>query len=164
MMIRIGSGFDVHAFGESQGKLKHEIMLGGINVLSDFPIIAHSDGDVLLHALADALLGSIGEGDIGIHFPPSDPQWRGVPSSIFVKKAMGMLADRGFSVINADVTIICEHPKISPYNDKIRESIAKLLNLVNLSDINVKSTTVEGLGAIGSKEGIAVHVVCLVGS
>ncbi|MFD0987208.1 bifunctional 2-C-methyl-D-erythritol 4-phosphate cytidylyltransferase/2-C-methyl-D-erythritol 2,4-cyclodiphosphate synthase [Methyloligella solikamskensis] len=147
--LRIGSGYDVHAFGEGNA-----VVLGGVSIPHDMALSGHSDADVVLHALTDALLGAIGDGDIGVHFPPSDQQWAGADSSVFIKDALRRVADRGGRILNADVTILCEAPKIGPHRDAMRGRIAELLAL-DVDRVGLKATTHEGLGAIGRGEGIA---------
>ncbi|ODA68443.1 Bifunctional enzyme IspD/IspF [Methyloligella halotolerans] len=147
--LRVGSGYDVHAFGDGDA-----VVLGGVSIPHDKALSGHSDADVVLHALTDALLGAIGDGDIGMHFPPSDAQWAGADSAVFITEALRRVTERGGRVINADVTILCEAPKIGPHRDAMRSRIAELLG-VTLDRIGVKATTQEGLGAIGRGEGIA---------
>jgi 2-C-methyl-D-erythritol 4-phosphate cytidylyltransferase/2-C-methyl-D-erythritol 2,4-cyclodiphosphate synthase len=151
-----GSGFDVHAFAAGE-----DLWLGGILVPHSKGLSGHSDADVVLHALTDALLGAIGAGDIGDHFPPSDPQWRGAASSRFVEHARAMIEARGGRIDHADVTIICEAPKIGPYKQAMRERIACLLRLP-ASRISIKATTTERLGFTGRSEGIAAQAIATV--
>ena len=153
---RIGHGFDVHAFGPGD-----HVMLGGVRVVSDRGLVAHSDGDVVLHALCDAMLGALALGDIGRHFPPSDPQWRGADSRTFLRHCNALLAQRGWRLGNADVTVVCERPKIGPHADAMREAIASDLG-VAVDAISIKATTTERMGFTGRGEGIAAHAVCLV--
>lgn len=153
--IRIGHGFDVHAFGPGD-----HVMLGGVRVRSERGVVAHSDGDVVLHALCDAMLGALALGDIGRHFPPSDPQWRDADSRAFLRHCNGLLAQRGWRVGNADVTVVCERPKIGPHADAMREAIARELG-VEADAISIKATTTERMGFTGRGEGIAAHAVCL---
>jgi len=154
--FRTGFGFDVHAFGPG-----NHVMLGGIKVPHDQGLIGHSDADVILHALTDALLGAIGAGDIGQHFPPTDPQWKGVESAQFIKHARDLLAARGGRVVNVDVTLIGERPKLSPLRDEIRTHIADILG-VDISRVSVKATTTERLGFTGREEGLAAQAVATV--
>ena len=147
--MRIGSGFDVHAFGPGD-----HVMLGGVRIAHTHGVLAHSDGDVLLHALCDALLGAAGLGDIGQHFPDSDPRWRGAASASFVRAAISLVGERGYVVANADLTLLAEAPRIGPHRDAIRRSIAELLQ-VESDAVNVKATTTEKLGFTGRGEGLA---------
>jgi 2-C-methyl-D-erythritol 2,4-cyclodiphosphate synthase len=153
--LRIGSGFDVHAFGPGEF-----IMLGGLRVPHTHGVIAHSDGDVVLHALCDALLGAAGLGDIGEHFANHDPQWRGADSAQFVARVLTMLAPEGLRIGNVDVTVLAERPKVAPYRQTMRERIAALLK-VDRRQVNVKATTTEGLGFLGRAEGIAAQATVL---
>jgi 2-C-methyl-D-erythritol 2,4-cyclodiphosphate synthase len=153
--MRIGNGFDVHAFGEGD-----YVTLGGVQIPYHRGLSAHSDGDVALHALCDALLGAIAEGDIGLHFPDSDPRWSGADSRIFLRHVTGMVHDRGFGVANADVTVIAQSPRLRPFIDDMRVNIATDLQ-IDSSQINVKATTTEGLGFSGRAEGIAAFAVVL---
>ena len=155
--MRIGQGFDVHAFAEGD-----HLMLGGVRVPHDRGVLAHSDGDVVLHALCDALLGALALGDIGRHFPPSDPQWRGADSRRFLRHCAGLLAARGWCVGNADITVICEAPKVGPHAEAMRGLIAADLG-VQVDAISVKATTCERLGFTGRGEGIAAQAICLIG-
>lgn len=153
---RTGMGFDVHAFAAGE-----ELWLGGLRIPHDRGLRGHSDADVLLHAITDALLGAIGAGDIGDHFPPSDPHWRGAASSIFIEHARGLVERRGGRIDHADVTIICEAPRIGPYRDAMRERIAALLRLPP-SRISIKATTTERLGFTGRGEGMAAQAIATV--
>lgn len=155
MNVRIGQGYDVHAFGEGD-----HVMLGGIRVPHDRGVLAHSDGDVVLHALCDAMLGALALGDIGAHFPPSDPRWKGAESRTFLRRCDGLLRERGWRVGNADVTVVCEQPKVGPHAPAMRALIAVELG-VGVDDISVKATTSERLGFTGRAEGIAALAVCL---
>lgn len=155
MNIRIGQGYDVHAYGEGD-----HVMLGGVRVAHERGVLAHSDGDVVLHALCDAMLGALALGDIGVHFPPSDAQWRGADSRAFVRHCDGLIRARGWRVGNADVTVVCERPKVGPHAAAMRESIARDLG-VDVDVISVKATTSEKLGFTGRAEGIAAMAVCL---
>lgn len=155
MNIRIGQGYDVHAFVEGD-----HVMLGGVRVPHDRGVTAHSDGDVVLHALCDAMLGALALGDIGTHFPPSDPRWKGADSRVFVRECNAMLRERGWRVGNADLTVVCEYPKVGPHARAMRELIAGELG-IDVDDVGVKATTSERLGFIGRSEGIAALAVCL---
>ena len=151
MNVRIGQGFDVHAFGDGD-----HVMLGGVRVPHERGVLAHSDGDVALHALCDAVLGAAALGDIGTHFPPSDPQWKGAASDRFLVYAAERVAARGGRIVNVDVTLICEQPKVKPHRQAMRERLAELLNLP-LDAVSVKATTSEGLGFTGRGEGLAAQ-------
>jgi 2-C-methyl-D-erythritol 2,4-cyclodiphosphate synthase len=153
--MRIGCGIDVHAFGRGDF-----IMLGGVRIGHTHGVVAHSDGDVVLHALCDALLGAAGLGDIGQHFPDTDPKWRGADSARFVAAARALLEERRLSVASADVTVIAQAPKIAPHRDAIRRRLAQLLG-VAAERVNIKATTTEGLGFLGRGEGIAAQAVVL---
>ena len=149
--VRVGSGFDVHRFGEGD-----KVTLCGVDVPHDQALAGHSDADVALHALTDAILGGIGEGDIGRHFPPSDPQWRGAASDIFVRDAVARVTHRGGAIAHADITIICEAPKIAPHADAMQARVASMLG-IDVSRVSIKATTTEGLGFAGRREGIAAQ-------
>jgi len=153
--MRIGSGFDVHAFGPGDW-----VMLGGVRIAHTHGVVAHSDGDVVLHALCDALLGAAGLGDIGQHFSDRDPKWRGADSARFVTAVLAMVRQRGLAVENADVTVIGEAPRIAPHRDAMRRRIAQLLGIEE-PRVNVKATTTEGVGALGRGEAIAAQAVVL---
>ncbi|MFT4179032.1 MAG: 2-C-methyl-D-erythritol 2,4-cyclodiphosphate synthase [Thermomonas sp.] len=153
--IRIGHGFDVHAFGEGD-----HVMLGGVRVPHTQGVEAHSDGDVVLHALCDAILGALALGDIGIHFPPSDDRWKGADSRTFVRHCEALIRERGWRVGNCDVTVICERPKVGPHALAMREAIAADLG-ISVEVVSVKATTSEKLGFTGRGEGIAAQAVCL---
>ena len=153
--MRIGSGFDVHAFTNGD-----HVMLGGVRIAHDKGVAAHSDGDVLLHALCDALLGALALGDIGTHFPPSDERWRGADSRVFLRHCAALVKGQGWRVGNADLTVICQAPKVGPHAQAIRESIAHELG-VEFEQVSVKATTTERLGFTGRGEGIAAQAVVL---
>ena len=153
--IRIGQGFDVHAFGEGD-----HVMLGGVRVAHDHGVQAHSDGDVVIHALCDAMLGALALGDIGKHFPPSDAQWKGADSRSFLRHCNVLLQERAWRVGNADVTVICERPTVGPHADAMRALLAEDLDIA-LEDISIKATTSEKLGFTGRGEGIAAQAVVL---
>ena len=155
MNIRIGHGFDVHAFGDGD-----HVMLGGVRVPHVRGIVAHSDGDVVLHALCDAMLGALALGDIGIHFPPSDARWKGADSRAFVRHCDALGRERGWRVGNCDITVVCEQPKVSPHAQAMREAIASDLG-IEPDAVSVKATTTETLGFTGRGEGIAAQAVCL---
>ncbi|MFC5570625.1 2-C-methyl-D-erythritol 2,4-cyclodiphosphate synthase [Lysobacter yangpyeongensis] len=155
MNIRIGQGFDVHAFGEGD-----HVVLGGVRIAHDRGVVAHSDGDVVIHALCDAMLGALALGDIGQHFPPGDPQWRGADSRAFLRRCNEMLAERGWKVGNADMTVICERPRVGPHAAAMRERITADLELAP-DAVSIKATTSEKLGFTGRGEGIAAQAVVL---
>jgi 2-C-methyl-D-erythritol 4-phosphate cytidylyltransferase/2-C-methyl-D-erythritol 2,4-cyclodiphosphate synthase len=156
MRVRTAQGYDVHRFAESE-----ELWLGGVRIHHDKGLSGHSDADVALHAITDALLGVIGAGDIGMHFPPSDPQWRGAASARFLEHAASLLAAQGGVIDFIDLTIICEAPKIGPHRDSIRASIAAILHLP-VARISVKATTTERLGFTGRGEGMAAQAIATV--
>jgi 2-C-methyl-D-erythritol 4-phosphate cytidylyltransferase/2-C-methyl-D-erythritol 2,4-cyclodiphosphate synthase len=155
-ITRVATGYDVHAFGPGDA-----VMLCGVGIPHPKKLIGHSDADVGLHALTDALLGAIAEGDIGVHFPPSDARWRGAPSELFLKHAAAKIKERGGTVVHVDVTLLCEAPHIGPYRDEMRARIAAMLDL-DLSRVSIKATTNEGLGFIGRGEGIAAFATATV--
>jgi 2-C-methyl-D-erythritol 4-phosphate cytidylyltransferase/2-C-methyl-D-erythritol 2,4-cyclodiphosphate synthase len=154
--IRCGNGFDVHRFGPG-----NQVMICGIAIAHDQGLEGHSDADVGLHALTDAILGAIGAGDIGQHFPPGDPRWRGADSSHFIARAAALVAERGGRLLSLDVTIICERPKIGPHRPAMIVRIAEILGL-DPSRVSVKATTTEGLGFTGRREGIAAQATATV--
>lgn len=153
--IRIGQGYDVHAFG-----MGDHIMLGGVRVPHALGIVAHSDGDVVLHALCDAMLGALALGDIGRHFPPGDPQWKGADSRVLLRHCDGLIRAQGWMLGNADVTVVCERPKVGPHADAMRALIAVDVG-VEIDTISIKATTSERMGFTGRSEGIAAQAVCL---
>lgn len=155
--MRIGHGYDVHRFGEGDF-----ITLGGVRIPHKFGLVAHSDGDVLLHALSDALLGACALGDIGKHFPDTDPQFKGADSRALLRHVLSLVEAKGWKVENVDTTIIAQAPKMAPHIQSMRETIADDLK-VELDQVNVKATTTEKLGFTGREEGIAVHAVALLG-
>jgi len=154
-MTRIGQGFDVHAFGDGD-----HVVLGGVRVPHDRGIVAHSDGDVVIHALCDAILGALALGDIGQHFPPSDERWRGANSRVFLRHCANLMREQGYILGNADVTVIGERPKVAPHAPAMRENLASDLD-ANLEQISVKATTTEKLGFTGRGEGLAAMAVVL---
>lgn len=156
MQTRVGSGFDVHKLGPGDG-----VTLCGVKVSCDMSLIGHSDADVALHALTDALLGAVGCGDIGLHFPPSDPQWKGAASHIFVEAAAADIRKAGGSIVNVDVTIIGERPKVGPHREEMRARVAEYLDIPR-DRVNIKATTTEGLGFTGRGEGLAAQAVASV--
>ena len=157
-MIRIGHGYDVHRFCD--GDL---IVIGGAKIPYEKKLLAHSDGDVLLHAISDALLGAAALGDIGYHFPDTDEAYKNIDSLILLKRVNDLLKDNGYTVCNIDSTIIAQAPKMAHYIDLMRQNIADALEIPK-SCVNVKATTEEKLGFTGRKEGISAHAVCLIES
>jgi 2-C-methyl-D-erythritol 2,4-cyclodiphosphate synthase len=153
--MTVGSGYDVHRFGPGD-----RVRLGGVAVPHTHGVIAHSDGDVLLHGLMDALLGAAGAGDIGQHFPPGDPRFAGADSRELLREVLKIVAARGFEIVNCDLTLIAEAPRITAYREAICASIAALLDLER-GRVNLKATTTEGLGALGRREGIAAQAIVL---
>lgn len=153
---RIGHGYDVHRFGEG-----NHIVLGGVSIPHTRGFVAHSDGDVLIHALCDALLGSIALGDIGRHFPDTDNAYKNIDSRILLQKTHSLLVQQGYAIANIDATIIAQSPKLSPHINAMCENLADVLSL-STGQINVKATTTEQLGFAGRQEGIAVHAVVMV--
>ncbi len=153
--MRIGHGCDVHRFGEGDF-----ITLGGVRIPHRCGLIAHSDGDVLLHALSDALLGAVALGDIGKHFPDNDPAFKGADSRVLLRHVLGLVQAKGYRVGNVDATIVAQAPKMAPHIENMRQCIAEDLQ-VALDQVNVKATTTEQLGFTGREEGIAVHAVAL---
>lgn len=155
MNIRIGQGLDVHAFGDGD-----HVMLGGVRIPHARGVLAHSDGDVALHALCDALLGALALGDIGTHFPPSDARLKAADSRAFVRHCDALIRARGWRVGNCDITVICEAPKVGPHAQAMREAIAADLGIA-VDAVSVKATTSEKLGFTGRGEGIAAQAACL---
>lgn len=155
-MIRVGQGYDVHRFNEGD-----HIILGGVKIPYEKGLEAHSDGDVVLHALADSILGAAALGDIGKHFPDTDPEFKGADSRVLLRHVYNIVQEKGYQLINADITIIAQAPKMLPYVPEMRANIAADL-LVDMDFINVKATTTEKLGFEGRKEGIAVQAVVLI--
>lgn len=153
--IRIGQGFDVHAFGDGD-----HVMLGGVRIAHERGVLAHSDGDVAIHALCDAILGALALGDIGKHFPPSDPRWKGVDSRTFLRHCAQLMHGHGYVLGNADITVICERPKVGPHAEAMRVHLAADLG-VGVGQISIKATTSETLGFTGRGEGIAAMAVAL---
>jgi 2-C-methyl-D-erythritol 4-phosphate cytidylyltransferase/2-C-methyl-D-erythritol 2,4-cyclodiphosphate synthase len=156
METRTASGFDVHGFAPGKA-----VMLGGLSIAHTHALAGHSDADVALHALTDAVLGTIGAGDIGKHFPPSDPQWRGASSDRFLQHAVGLLKERGGRITHLDLTLVCEAPKIGPHREAMVASIARIAS-VTTDRVSVKATTTEGLGFTGRREGIAAQAIATV--
>lgn len=153
--MRIGQGFDVHAFGPG-----NHVVLGGVTIMHSHGLVAHSDGDVVIHALCDAILGALALGDIGRHFPPSDPRWKDVSSRHFLLHCAGLMIEQGYLLANADITVICERPKVAAHAATMCANLAADLGCL-VSEINIKATTTELLGFTGRGEGIASMAVVL---
>lgn len=156
--MRIGMGYDVHRLAENRA-----LIIGGVEIPYEKGLLGHSDADVLLHAVMDALLGAAAMGDIGKHFPDTDPEYKGISSLILLEKVGELLSENGFIIENIDATIIAQAPKMRPYIDSMRENIARVLE-VDISCVNVKATTEEGLGFTGSGEGISSQAICMLTS
>ena len=154
--MRSGIGYDIHRLVSGR-----KLILGGVEIPFEKGLLGHSDADVLIHALCDALLGAAGLGDIGIHFPDTDIAYRGISSMVLLDKTAQMLKSRGFSVVNVDVTVLAQAPKLSPFRKAMQEKIAGILHLT-ADCVNVKATTTEGLGAIGNGDGIAAMCVAMI--
>ena len=154
--MRIGHGYDVHRFAEGR-----KLILGGVEILYDEGLLGHSDADVLLHAIADSLLGAAALGDIGKHFPDSDEKYKNADSLVLLKRVAELLAQKGYSTVNVDATVIAQAPKLAPHIEKMRQNIAQALG-VEVDFVSVKATTEEGLGFTGSYQGIACHAVVLI--
>ncbi len=155
-MYRTGSGTDVHAFAEGR-----PLVLGGVTIPADKGLAGHSDADVVVHAVCDALLGAAALGDIGRWFPDTDEQYSGISSAILLEKVVAEIRKRGFGVVNVDVTILAQAPKLSPYIDAMRDTLSPLLH-VEKDAVSIKATTTEGLGFVGRGEGIEARAVCLI--
>lgn len=153
--MRIGHGYDVHRFAEGR-----KLILGGVAVDFAMGLDGHSDADVLVHALMDAMLGAVGAGDIGTHFPDTDMRYKGISSMRLLEQVCAIVAEKGYRVENVDMTIIAQKPKLMPYISQMRENIAAQLS-VDTNCVNIKATTEEGLGFTGAMEGVACHAVCL---
>ncbi len=153
--LRVGTGFDVHAFTEGR-----KLMIGGLEIPYEKGLDGHSDADVLIHAMVDALLGALSAGDIGQHFSPADPRWKGAPSSQFLTHTKNLIEERGGRILSIDSTLILEAPKMSPHIASIRENLARILD-IPYDRIHVKATTTEKLGFLGRGEGIAAQAICL---
>ena len=155
MTPRVGQGFDAHRLATGRA-----LRLGGVEIPHDRGLAGHSDGDVLLHAVARALLGALGAGDLGQHFPSSDERWRGVPSAVFVRETVRLVRQAGFAIGNLDATVIAEAPRLAPHQEAMRRSVAALLEVLP-GAVNLQLTSTDGLGAIGRGEGIAAQAVVL---
>ncbi|AXA34065.1 2-C-methyl-D-erythritol 2,4-cyclodiphosphate synthase [Francisella adeliensis] len=156
-MFRIGHGYDVHKFTAK----KQDITIGGIEIPYEFGLEAHSDGDVLIHAMCDAILGALALGDIGRHFPDTDAQFKNTDSKFFLAEIKKMLDDKGYTIGNLDCTIVAQAPKMLPHIESMKACLSNIL-AIGIDQINIKATTTEKLGFVGRKEGIASHVVCLI--
>ena len=154
MDIRLGNGFDVHAFGAGD-----HVTLCGIKVPHTHGLVGHSDADVGMHAVTDAIYGALAQGDIGKHFPPTDPQWKGTESHIFLNHAVELAKSQGFSISNVDCTLICEFPKVGPHAISMRTQMARIMGM-EIDRVSVKATTSERLGFTGRGEGIACIATC----
>ncbi|HEY2708808.1 MAG TPA: bifunctional 2-C-methyl-D-erythritol 4-phosphate cytidylyltransferase/2-C-methyl-D-erythritol 2,4-cyclodiphosphate synthase [Caulobacteraceae bacterium] len=154
--MRVGQGIDAHRFGPGDA-----VMLCGVEIAHSHGLVGHSDADAGLHAITDAVLGAIGEGDIGDHFPPTDPQWQGAASDVFLRHAAGLVSARGGRILNVDVTLVCERPKIKPHRAAMRQRLAEILGL-DLVAVSVKATTMEGMGFTGREEGLLAQAVAMV--
>ena len=155
-MIRIGHGYDVHAFAKNR-----KLVLGGVTIEYELGLDGHSDADVLIHAVCDALLGAAAQGDIGKHFPDNDEKYAGIDSLILLRHVVNLLSEMGYSVVNIDSTIIAQAPKLSPFTNQMAKNIASACN-IDPDSVNVKATTEEHLGFTGRMEGISAHAVCLI--
>ena len=155
-MLRIGHGYDVHAFADNR-----MCILGGVDVPCEKGLLGHTDADVLLHAISDSLLGAAALGDIGKHFPDTDPRYKGADSLILLENVCNLVKSKGYTVNNIDATVIAQMPKLAPFIDEMRSNIAKALG-VDIDAVSVKATTEEKLGFTGRKEGISAHCVCLI--
>ena len=155
-MIRIGHGYDVHAFADDR-----KCIIGGVDIPCEKGLLGHSDADVLLHAISDSLLGAAALGDIGKHFPDTDPAFKGADSLVLLKHVVSLIHKEGYNVVNIDATIIAQMPKMAPHIEKMRENIAEALE-VSVDCVNVKATTEEKLGFTGRKEGFSSHCGCLI--
>jgi len=153
--MRIGVGVDIHRFCSGD-----RLMLGGVEIPAPYTVQAHSDGDVVLHALCDALLGAAALGDIGEHFPDTDAAWRNAPSERFVEEVVALLHKRSYRIVNIDVSIMLESPKIAPYKQAMRQRIAAMCHL-SVDAVSIKATTSELIGFVGRREGIAAYCICL---
>jgi len=154
--LRIGHGYDVHRFAEDR-----PLIIGGVEIPYEKGLLGHSDADVLIHAIMDAIIGALGEGDIGKHFPDTDEQYRGISSMNLLARVKALLDNRGAKIVNIDATVIMQRPKLSPYMEKMRANIAFALRC-DATDINIKATTEEKLGFTGREEGVSAHAVCLI--
>lgn len=154
--LRIGQGYDVHAFTEGD-----HVTLGGVKIPHLLGVKAHSDGDVMLHALCDALLGAAALGDIGMHFPDTDAKWKGADSRKLLQHVVNLLTERSYLVVNVDVTVLADAPRIGKYREQMQSNLASDLN-IDVSQVNVKATTSEGMGFVGRREGLACHAIAMI--
>jgi 2-C-methyl-D-erythritol 2,4-cyclodiphosphate synthase len=154
--MRVGQGYDVHAFGPGD-----HVVLGGVRIAHETGVQAHSDGDVIVHALCDALLGAMALGDIGMHFPDTDAKWRGADSRVFLRHIAGLLAEHRYQVVNVDTTVLAEAPRLGRHREQMRANIAADLG-IDINQVNIKATTSEALGFIGKREGLACHAIALI--
>lgn len=155
--MRVGMGYDVHRFAADRS-----FVLGGVEIPHDMGLLGHSDADVLVHAVCDALLGAAGMGDVGLHFPDTDDQYKDVSSLLLLKRVGKMLSENGLSIINIDATVLAERPKIAPYRSEMEQNIAGTLNIAS-GLVNIKATTTEGLGHIGRGEGVGAMCIAMIG-
>ena len=154
--MRVGTGYDSHRFGEGR-----KLILGGVHIPDHAGLLGHSDGDAVAHAVIDAILGAVAAGNVGSHFPPSDDAWKNADSMELLQKAVLLLEARHYQVVNVDVTVVCETPRIGPWVDGMRERLGEVLR-IGASAVSVKGKTNEGMGWIGRGEGLAVHAVALI--
>ncbi len=154
--MRIGHGYDVHRFSSDK-----DLILGGVKIPNDMGLLGHSDADVLLHAISDAILGAAALGDIGKHFPDTDPKYKGADSRVLLRHCVALIKEKGFKVSNIDATIVAQKPKLAPFIEEMVKNIASDCQ-VEISDVNVKATTEEGLGFTGELKGISAHAVCII--
>ncbi len=154
--IRIGHGYDVHRLTENRN-----LIIGGVNIPYEKGLLGHSDADVLVHAILDAILGALGEGDIGKHFPDTDDHFKGINSMLLAEKVASLLNSKGYEIGNIDATVVAQRPKLSPYIDEMNANIAKVFG-IGIDRVNIKATTEEKLGFTGNGEGISAHAVCLI--
>ena len=154
--MRIGHGYDVHRFSSDR-----DLILGGVKISNDMGLLGHSDADVLLHAISDAILGAAALGDIGKHFPDTDPKYKGADSRVLLRHCVALIKEKGFKVGNIDATIVAQKPKLAPFIEEMAKNIASDCQ-VEISDVNVKATTEEGLGFTGELKGISAHAVCII--
>ncbi len=155
-MLRIGHGYDVHAFAENRS-----CIIGGVKIPYEKGLLGHSDADVLLHAISDSLLGAAALGDIGKHFPDTDPEFKGADSLVLLKRVVCLIHNEGYKVNNIDATVVAQAPKMAPFIEEMRKNIANALE-IPVKNVNVKATTEEKMGFTGRKEGISAHCVCLI--